>query len=133
MSFAIGHSYMNKTITQKITPHLWFDNNAEEAAKFYASIFKNQKSWILLVMEKQGQNPLPTIIALQLPFCAYILSANTTLNPFYPNLFCFISLISSFLSIFRCFCSSSFIVFHSFTSSGLLSFSASRMYFSTAE
>src|SRR5918995_1363601 len=43
MSFAIGHSYMNKTITQKITPHLWFDNNAEEAAKFYASIFKNSK------------------------------------------------------------------------------------------
>jgi predicted 3-demethylubiquinone-9 3-methyltransferase (glyoxalase superfamily) len=34
---------MNKTIMQKITPHLWFDNNAEEAAKFYASIFKNSK------------------------------------------------------------------------------------------
>jgi predicted 3-demethylubiquinone-9 3-methyltransferase (glyoxalase superfamily) len=28
---------------QKITPHLWFDNNAEEAAKFYTSIFKNSK------------------------------------------------------------------------------------------
>jgi len=28
---------------QKITPHLWFDNNAEEAAKFYISIFKNSK------------------------------------------------------------------------------------------
>ncbi len=28
-----------KTITQKITPHLWFDNNAKEAAKFYTSIF----------------------------------------------------------------------------------------------
>lgn len=26
---------------QKITPHLWFGNNAEEAAKFYTSIFKN--------------------------------------------------------------------------------------------
>ncbi|HEY6884787.1 MAG TPA: VOC family protein [Nitrososphaeraceae archaeon] len=34
---------MNKTIIQKITPHLWFNNNAEEAAKFYASIFKNSK------------------------------------------------------------------------------------------
>jgi predicted 3-demethylubiquinone-9 3-methyltransferase (glyoxalase superfamily) len=34
---------MNKTIMQKITPHLWFDNSAEEAAKFYASIFKNSK------------------------------------------------------------------------------------------
>ena len=26
---------------QKITPFLWFDNQAEEAAKFYTSIFKN--------------------------------------------------------------------------------------------
>ncbi|MFL6328804.1 MAG: VOC family protein [Nitrososphaeraceae archaeon] len=28
---------------QKITPHLWFEDNAEEAAKFYTSIFKNSK------------------------------------------------------------------------------------------
>ncbi|MBI1729854.1 VOC family protein [Candidatus Acetothermia bacterium] len=28
---------------QKITPFLWFDGNAEEAAKFYISIFKNSK------------------------------------------------------------------------------------------
>jgi predicted 3-demethylubiquinone-9 3-methyltransferase (glyoxalase superfamily) len=28
---------------QKITLHLSFDNNAEEAAKFYTSIFKNSK------------------------------------------------------------------------------------------
>lgn len=28
---------------QKITPCLWFDRNAEEAAKFYTSIFKNSK------------------------------------------------------------------------------------------
>jgi predicted 3-demethylubiquinone-9 3-methyltransferase (glyoxalase superfamily) len=34
---------MIKTIMQKITPHLWFDNNAEEAAKFYTSIFKNSR------------------------------------------------------------------------------------------
>jgi predicted 3-demethylubiquinone-9 3-methyltransferase (glyoxalase superfamily) len=31
------------TITQKIAPHLWFDNSAEEAAKFYTSIFKNSR------------------------------------------------------------------------------------------
>lgn len=30
-------------ITQKITPFLWFDDKAEEAAKFYTSIFKNSK------------------------------------------------------------------------------------------
>ncbi len=34
---------MNMTITQKIAPHLWFDNSAEEAAKFYTSIFKNSR------------------------------------------------------------------------------------------
>jgi predicted 3-demethylubiquinone-9 3-methyltransferase (glyoxalase superfamily) len=28
---------------QKITPCLWFDDNAEEASKFYASIFKGSK------------------------------------------------------------------------------------------
>jgi predicted 3-demethylubiquinone-9 3-methyltransferase (glyoxalase superfamily) len=26
---------------QKITPFLWFDNNADEAVKFYTSVFKN--------------------------------------------------------------------------------------------
>ncbi len=29
--------------TQRITPFLWFDDQAEEAAKFYASIFKNSR------------------------------------------------------------------------------------------
>src|SRR5690242_4219941 len=28
---------------QKITPFLWFDKDAEEAANFYVSIFKNSK------------------------------------------------------------------------------------------
>ncbi|HEY4256760.1 MAG TPA: VOC family protein [Candidatus Udaeobacter sp.] len=28
---------------QKITPFLWFDHQAEEAAKFYASVFKSSK------------------------------------------------------------------------------------------
>ena len=31
------------TMIQKITPFLWFDHDAEEAAKFYTSIFKNSK------------------------------------------------------------------------------------------
>ena len=31
------------TITQRITPCLWFDSEAEEAVKFYTSIFKNSK------------------------------------------------------------------------------------------
>ena len=28
---------------QKITPFLWFNDQAEEAANFYTSIFKNSK------------------------------------------------------------------------------------------
>ena len=31
------------TIHQKITPFLWFDNNAEDAVNFYTSVFKNSK------------------------------------------------------------------------------------------
>ncbi len=34
---------MIKNNSQKITPFLWFDNNAEEAMNFYTSIFKNSK------------------------------------------------------------------------------------------
>jgi len=32
-----------QTRIQKITPFLWFDNQAEEAVSFYISIFKNSK------------------------------------------------------------------------------------------
>lgn len=31
------------TISQKITPHLWFTEKADEAAAFYASIFPNSR------------------------------------------------------------------------------------------
>jgi predicted 3-demethylubiquinone-9 3-methyltransferase (glyoxalase superfamily) len=31
------------TITRRITPFLWFDTEAEEAAKFYTSIFDNSR------------------------------------------------------------------------------------------
>ena len=37
---------------QKITPFLWFDNNAEEAVNFYTSIFKNSK---ILKVAKYGE------------------------------------------------------------------------------
>ena len=36
---------------QKITPFLWFDNNAEEAVNFYVSVFKNSK---VLSMSRYG-------------------------------------------------------------------------------
>ena len=42
---------------QKITPFLWFDNQAEEAMNFYVSIFKNSK---VLSINRYGEGaPLP--------------------------------------------------------------------------
>jgi predicted 3-demethylubiquinone-9 3-methyltransferase (glyoxalase superfamily) len=38
---------------QKITPFLWFDSQAEEAAKFYTSIFKNSK---ITTVARYGEN-----------------------------------------------------------------------------
>jgi len=39
---------------QKITPCLWFDNQAEEAANFYTSIFKNSKISNIARYGKEG-------------------------------------------------------------------------------
>ena len=44
---------------QKITPFLWFDGKAEEAANFYCSVFKNSKllqvTPMISVFEIEGQ------------------------------------------------------------------------------
>lgn len=50
---------------QKVTPCLWFDGQAEEAANFYVSIFKNSKTgqilrWGKEAPEKQGRVLLVT-------------------------------------------------------------------------
>lgn len=39
---------------QKISPCLWFDNNAEDAVNFYASIFKNSKIGNVTRYGKEG-------------------------------------------------------------------------------
>ena len=41
---------------QKITPYLWFDNNAEEAVNFYTSIFKNARVIESSKLENAGPN-----------------------------------------------------------------------------
>jgi predicted 3-demethylubiquinone-9 3-methyltransferase (glyoxalase superfamily) len=45
---------------QKITPYLWFNNQAKEAAEFYCSIFENSKitsdSGMLIEFELDGTN-----------------------------------------------------------------------------
>ena len=40
---AASQSKLTQPATQKITTFLWFDNNAEEAVKFYCSVFKNSR------------------------------------------------------------------------------------------
>ena len=39
---------------QKITPFLWFDDQAEEAVKFYTSIFKNSKTGRILRYDEEA-------------------------------------------------------------------------------
>ena len=46
------------TTTQKITPCLWFNFNAEEAVNYYLSIFKNSK--ILEISHYGDAVPEPT-------------------------------------------------------------------------
>jgi predicted 3-demethylubiquinone-9 3-methyltransferase (glyoxalase superfamily) len=51
---------------QKITPFLWFDNQAEEAAKFYTSLFKNSK---ILGISRYGEGaPRPAGMAMIVTF-----------------------------------------------------------------
>src|SRR5260221_14645932 len=51
---------------QRISPMLWFDNQAEEAAKFYCSVFKNSK---MGTVSHYGDNmPMPKGNALVAEF-----------------------------------------------------------------
>ena len=48
---------------QKISPFLWFDDNAEEAAKFYTSIFKNSKVVKVTRYGEAGPGPKGTVMS----------------------------------------------------------------------
>jgi predicted 3-demethylubiquinone-9 3-methyltransferase (glyoxalase superfamily) len=50
---------------QKITPFLWFDNNAEEAANFYVSIFKNSKVLSVSRYGDAGPGPKGTVMVAE--------------------------------------------------------------------
>ena len=51
---------------QKVTTFLWFNNNGEEAAKFYCSVFKNSK--ILSIVGHPESVPGPKDTALTVDF-----------------------------------------------------------------
>jgi predicted 3-demethylubiquinone-9 3-methyltransferase (glyoxalase superfamily) len=53
-------------MTQKITPFLWFDSQAEEAARFYTSIFKRSK---IGKATRYGEGaPMPEGSVMTVPF-----------------------------------------------------------------
>jgi len=49
---------------QKITPFLWFDGRAEEAANFYVSVFKNSKMGIIFRYGDNGPGPKGTVMVV---------------------------------------------------------------------
>ncbi|HEU4874177.1 MAG TPA: VOC family protein [Pyrinomonadaceae bacterium] len=49
---------------QKITTFLWFDNNAEEAVKFYCSIFKNSRILNTTHYGDSGAGPKGTVMTV---------------------------------------------------------------------
>jgi predicted 3-demethylubiquinone-9 3-methyltransferase (glyoxalase superfamily) len=49
---------------QKITPFLWFDNNAEEAVNLYLSIFKNSKITKVARYGDAGPGPKGTVMTI---------------------------------------------------------------------
>ncbi len=49
---------------QKITPFLWYDGNAEEAAKFYISIFKNSKMGKISRCGDAGPGPKGSVMSV---------------------------------------------------------------------
>jgi len=50
---------------QRITPFLWFDNNAEEAMNFYISIFKNSKVLRVMRYGEAGPGPAGTVMTAE--------------------------------------------------------------------
>ncbi len=49
---------------QKITPFLWFDDNAEEAANFYMSIFGNSRIESVMRYGDAGPGPKGSVMAV---------------------------------------------------------------------
>jgi predicted 3-demethylubiquinone-9 3-methyltransferase (glyoxalase superfamily) len=48
----------------RITPNLWFDNNAEEAAKFYCSVFPNSEITTVAYYTDAGPGPEGEVVTV---------------------------------------------------------------------
>ena len=53
------------TIAQKITPFLWYDSQAEEAAKFYVSVFRNSEILSLVRYGDAGPGPKGSVMTAE--------------------------------------------------------------------
>ena len=49
----------------KITPFLWFDHQAEEAANFYTSVFKNSKVGAIARYSEAGPGPAGSVMTVE--------------------------------------------------------------------
>jgi predicted 3-demethylubiquinone-9 3-methyltransferase (glyoxalase superfamily) len=49
---------------QKINPFLWFNDNAEEAAKFYLTVFKNSKITTITRCGEAGPGPVGSVLTI---------------------------------------------------------------------
>ena len=50
---------------QKVTTFLWFNNNAEEAAKFYCSVFKNSKILNTIARPESVPEPKGSVLTVE--------------------------------------------------------------------
>ena len=50
---------------QTITPFLWFDNQAEEAARFYVSVFRNSKILSISRYTEAGPGPEGSVMTVE--------------------------------------------------------------------
>jgi predicted 3-demethylubiquinone-9 3-methyltransferase (glyoxalase superfamily) len=49
---------------QKVTPFLWFDGNAEEAARFYVSVFRDAKIKNIMHYNDAGPKPKGSVLTV---------------------------------------------------------------------
>jgi predicted 3-demethylubiquinone-9 3-methyltransferase (glyoxalase superfamily) len=62
---AVSRDERTNPRTQKITTFLWFDNNAEEAANFYVSVFKNSKVLTKTFYGDAGPGPKGAVMTVE--------------------------------------------------------------------
>lgn len=55
---------ISKALKQKITPFLWFDNQAEEAVNYYTSIFKQSKILNTSYYAEGSTGPVGTVMTV---------------------------------------------------------------------